>query len=510
MNELQNEQTETTAQLAWIRREFAEHPSKKITPQRLARIFERAETGDIVEQVDLFADMEERDGHLCAEIGKRKRALLGLKYAITPPKNATAQEKTLTQNITDIFEAIPDFEDIILTLADGIGYGFSCLELEWQLVKNVWQPKELKARPHRWFQLSMHDRNVIKLRDGSSDGADLWHAGWLVHKHKAKTGDVSQMGLHRALAFPFLFKNYALNDYAEFLEIYGLPVIVGKYDIGESKEAQAKLLRAVSEIGHNARGIIPKSQEIEFLEAATKGTGEPFKTMIEWCENTVSKVILGGTLTSQSTGSTSTNALGNVHNEVRHDLLVSDAMQIGSSLTRLISLICEVNGWQGRTPKFVFDVNEPEDLALFADAIPKLAAAGLDIPVSYLYEKLKIPLPKDGEAVLIPLNPPLKKGEATALSTKIPAFEKGGQGGIFTPAQQIIENLVSDSVENIPAVLSADDIREAVFNSQTQQQLEQNLALLLDKQDPRFADLLAQTALSAQLLGFVNSSEMVI
>ncbi|SLM64493.1 Mu-like prophage FluMu protein gp29 [Dickeya aquatica] len=47
-------------------------------------------------------------------------------------------------------------------------------------------------------------------------------------------------------------------------------------------------------------------------------------SMIEWCERTP-KVILGGTLTSQADGKTSTNALGNVHNEVRHDILVADA-----------------------------------------------------------------------------------------------------------------------------------------------------------------------------------------
>lgn len=499
--ELQEEQTDSTAQMLWVKREFAEHPSKKITPQRLARIFERAETGDIVEQCDLFADMEERDGHICAEIGKRKRALLGLKWEIEPPKNATAQEKTLAQNVADIFESIADFEDVILSLADGIGYGFACLELEWQLIKNVWQPVELKARPHRWFQLSMFDRNDIKLRDGSSDGAQLWQAGWLVHKHKAKTGDVASMGLHRALAFPFLFKNYALNDYAEFLEIYGLPLVLGKYDVGESKEAQAKLLRAVSEIGHHARGIIPKSQGIEFLEAATKGTGEPFKTMIEWCENTVSKVILGGTLTSQSTGGTSTNALGNVHNEVRHDILKSDAMQIASSLTRLCGLICEVNGWQGRVPKFVFDLNAAEDFALFADAMPKLAAAGLEVPVSYLYEKLKIPMPKDGEPVLE------SKGEKSfAPTSSLTALSSEIAPPKFTPDQQVIEDLADNVLAKLSSPISNESIFNAIRAAKDYDDLADRLAVLFVETDTtEFRSVLERATFAADLMGYANN-----
>lgn len=157
--------------------------------------------------------------------------------------------------------------------------------------------------------------------------------------------------------------------------------------------------------------------------------------MMDWCESTQSKVILGGTLTSQADGKSSTNALGKVHNEVRHDLLVSDAMQIASSLNRFVKLICQVNGWQGHTPKFVFDTNEPEDLALFADAIPKLVAVGMNkIPVSFLYKKLKIPVAKEGEEVLAAMQstsplPPSKGGEATATSSlSLAHFEGGGRG----------------------------------------------------------------------------------
>ena len=51
----------------------------------------------------------------------------------------------------------------------------------------------------------------------------------------------------------------------------------------------------------------------------------------------MSKAILGGTLITQADGKTSTNALGEVHNEVRHDILTSDAAQIAATITRQIS-----------------------------------------------------------------------------------------------------------------------------------------------------------------------------
>lgn len=499
---LERSQLDETAQTQFLKHEFAGHLGKGLTPQRLNQILHRAEQGWIVDQCDLFEDMEERDGHICAELSKRKRAISGSEWAIEAPKNATAQENKLTETLAGIFSELPDFEDVILNLSEAIGFGFANLEISWDLSGGIWQPRNLTHRPARWFQLSTTDRNQIRLRDGSSNGAQLWQAGWLIHKHKAKSGDVSRMGLHRALAFPYLFKHYGVNDLAEFLEIYGLPMRLGTYPNGASDNEKRKLAQAVAAIGHSAAGIIPDGQKIEFVEAA-KGTSEPFKTLIDWCESTQSKVILGGTLTSQADGKSSTNALGNVHNEVRHDLLVSDAMQIASSLNRFIKLICQVNGWQGRTPKFVFDTNESEDLALFADAIPKLVAVGMNkIPVSFLYKKLKIPVAKEGEEVLTASQQPVptkNNAAMSALSAEITPAK-------FTPDQQVIEELA----DNVLAKLSSPIPEGAIFNAiraaKDYDDLADRLAVLFVETDTaEFRAILERTTFAADCLGYANA-----
>src|SRR5699024_8553941 len=120
------------------------------------------------------------------------------------------------------------------------------------------------------------------------------------------------------LAWPFLFKNYSVRDLAEFLEIYGLPMRLGTYPPGASDREKATLMRAVASIGHAAAGIIPEGMAIEFQEAAT-GASDPYVAMLDWCERTQSKIILGATLTSQADRGSNTNALGQVHNELRRD-----------------------------------------------------------------------------------------------------------------------------------------------------------------------------------------------
>lgn len=393
-----------TAALAQRHREFANHPSRGLTPARLAQILEAAEQGDILRQHELFMDMEEKDAHLYAEVAKRRRAILTVPWSIVPPRAANAAEQRLAEDAEAMIRDIPNFEDVLLDMMDAVGHGFAPLEIDWARDGAGWLPAAIHHRSQTWFQLDRESRTELRLRDDSVDGAALTPFGWIVHVHRAKSGYLARAGLHRVLAWPYLFKNYSTRDFAEFLEIYGLPLRIGKYPTGASEREKSTLLAAVVGLGHNAAGIMPESMAVEIMEAA-KGSEVPFLAMSQWAESSISKAVLGGTLTSQADGKSSTNALGNVHNEVRHDILEADARQVGATLTdTLVHYLLTLNRGgvsdQRRLPRFVFDTSEPEDLALFSEALPKLAGAGALIPVAWVGERLKIPLPKDGEAVL--------------------------------------------------------------------------------------------------------------
>lgn len=452
-----------TSKLGWITRDFAQHPSRGLTPKKLHSILEAAEYGDLMAQSDLFVDMEERDAHLFAEMSKRKRALLTLDWNIIAPTNASAEEKNQTAQLTEWFSDLASFDDVLLDMMDAVGHGFSAQEIEWHTLGKVWLPKTLTHRPQRWFRTPLYDGNDLRLRDNSSDGQTLWPFGWLVHKHRAKSGYLTRAGLHRVLAWPYLFKTYAVSDLAEFLEIYGLPLRVGKYPPGATKEEKATLLRAVAEIGHNAAGIIPEGMLIEFKEAAD-GSKDPFEAMITWCEKSVSKAILGGTLTSQADGKTSTNALGKTHNEVRQDLLTSDARQAQRTLTSLCYMLSALNFGVSdprRCPRFEFDTRDPADLALYADAIPKFVGAGMKIGRQWAQDKLMIPEPKDGEDILtVPkpqmVLPPAERPDdpPRAATMRYRAVLRNSAGEIVYPDQ--------DELDQTIAALPADAITEAL------------------------------------------------
>lgn len=438
--------TQQTASVGQIVRTWPTHPSKGLAIDKLPRILQLAEMGDLAAQADLFEDMKEKDGHIFSEMAKRKNALLGLDWAIQPPENATANEKKITEQVSEWMRAIPDLEDVTLNAAEAIGHGFACQELEWEREDGVWLPSKFHLRSHRWFCTTPDTNDEIRLNDGSMPGGELWPFGWLVHTHNAKSGFIAQSGLYRVLVWPYLFKNYSTRDLAEFLEVYGLPMRVGTYMQGASDEEKNKLLAALVMLGRNAAGIIPQGTEIKF-ESAAQGQADPFVAMIEWCERTESKVILGGTLTSQADGKTSTNALGNVHNEVRHDILVADARQLEGFYRGFIRMVLAINGEQvspRRQPKLVFDTREVEDIASFSTGVKNLVEAGLaTIPTSYIHRKLGIPEPKEGEPVLsvVPAAAPLPAAaNARLLAAWPPLAALATQQQISDPAQAALDN----------------------------------------------------------------------
>lgn len=470
--DLAEPQTEGNAKLAQLHRHYGGHPSSGLTPSRLAAILGGAEQGDLMRQCELAEDMEEKDAHIQSELGKRRLALQGVDWAIVPPPNASAAEKRDAEMIEELLTTATWLDDAIFDAADAILKGFSCQELRWEYADRTHYVAGVEWRDTGWFQTDPDNRNRITLRDGSYHGEPLRPFGWVNHQARAKSGYLSRRGLVRVLAWPFLFKNYSVRDLAEFLEIYGLPMRLGKYPDGASEREKLTLLRAVMSIGHNAGGIIPRGMEIEFQKAA-EGASDPFMAMISWCEKSQSKAILGGTLTSQADGKTSTNALGNVHNEVRTEIRDADLKALANTLTRdLIYPLYVLNGksYQSprRIPRLEFDINEPEDLAQLADPLEKLVRGGVRVPVRWVYEKTRIPEPVGDEPVL-------------TLPTATPT---PGQAGLAALRASAAPDVVDQFVEQAHRVAGAqvgamiDRIRQLVDGAATLEELRDGLLAL--------------------------------
>ncbi|MFZ2269056.1 MAG: DUF935 domain-containing protein [Azonexus sp.] len=464
-----------TARITSLQNTYIEGQLNGLTPSRAARILAAADQGDIVSQHRLFEDMFDRDAHIQCEFGKRAGAVNTLDWSIAPPANASAAEKKAAAWVDDMLRTVvDDFEDVILAMMEAIGHGFSPIELEWQIQEGKRIPK-FHPRPQDWFRLDP-TRRELRLNDASAEGARLTSMGWIMHTpRKAKTGYISRLPLFRVLVWPFIYKSYSIGDLAEFLETYGLPIILGKYYQGAQPEEKASLMRAVTALGHDARAIMPKEMDIEINKITGSGDGAPHLAMVDWAERSQSKAILGQVLSAEAKATGMGSGVADLQGEVRTDIRNADARQIAATLTRdLIYPLVAFNlpGINGlsRCPRFVFDTGEAEDLKLYADALPKLAQGGARIPVSWVHEKLRIPEAKDGEAVfqVAPAAPALLPVGNAAMTAKAPApatpdtADKMVQP-LDIPAAKQLEAWVKDIEQMLGKAESLEQFREQLL-----------------------------------------------
>jgi phage gp29-like protein len=503
-----------TAEVAWINQTFSTHPTRGLTPDRLNGYLEAAERGNLREMADLGRDIQERDGHIAAELGKRCRAILTQNWQLEPPAKASAQEVKQTEELQEWIASINDLEDVFLDCLDAIGHGFSALEFDWENNQTFTLPKKITHRPQSWFQTPINDGNDIRLIDGSPDGAPLWENGWIVHKHRAKSGWVNSSGLFRTLAWPYLLKAYALGDWAEFLEVYGQPIRVGIYEPGASEPEKKSLLRAVSSMGHNAAGIISSNMKVLF-ENAVQGQYEAFLAMIKYLESVMSKAILGGTLTSGADGKSSTNALGNIHEEVRQDLMQSDARQLATTLTRYLVQPIYLANFPGadiaRCPKFKIVTEQKENITVFAEALPKLVQIGFQIPLEWAQTKLGIPIAKKGDVILQITNnatPPVAE-RTQKLAWRAVLAAQPGSIAPPAPGQAALESLVNhnlgqDQTQAMLAML-APAIEAIRLSADPEEAAAALLAAHPEMDDEGIVNALTQAFYIADVLGRIHA-----
>lgn len=529
-NLLKGNETEPTqtddAEVTATGRVLDDHPSAKITPSKLKQILDDAENGDIQAQHQLFMDIEEQDSSIAANIMTRKRSVLTLDWRIVEPRNATPAEEKLQAEIDELFYQYPNLEDLFMDLMDAVGHGFSALEIQWAQVNGKWIPKGFKPCPQSWFKLDKHD-NLLLRTPTNPMGEPLRPFGWVVHRHKSRSTQLARDGLYRTLAWLYMYKHYSVRDFAEFLELYGMPIRIGKYGAGATTSEKRTLLRALADIGHNAAGIMPESMQIELHNVASAGAASgnnPFLQMVDWCEKSIARLILGQTLTSGADGKSSTNALGNVHNEVRRDLMISDAKQIAQTITQQIILPylqinIDPNIAPYRVPYFEFDTKEYEDLSVFADAIPKLTGIGVQISESWVRDKLGIPEPQEGELILT-----TPQGERTdKKTTALSAVFNHGEGctcGCRSAAlsakngkkdeQDELDGLIDDAMVNADFNQQLDPMMKqivgVVMASESYDDAQEKLiALYPDLTSESHQAYLASAVFLADLLGAANA-----
>ncbi len=388
---------------------------KGLTPKRIESVLSNADNGEIADALELFEEIVQRDARTRSVAGTRRRALTGLPYRIVSAADVQddVRDKTLAEEaaafVRESLDRVGGFKTSLIHMATAIGPNLAVLEQIWtsgRLVDiepvPIWR---LAIEPSKSFDIR------VRTKEHPSTGIPATSPKFVVHVPEPSCRSPLSSSLLHAQATLYLIKRLALADWAAFVEQFGIPMRIGKYQNNASSEEKKSLLAALKNLGSSFYGAMSQNAAIEIIESSTRGIA-PHEAIINHCGKETSILWLGGNLTSDTTGGTGTFAAADVQDDIREDIRDADIESESTTVRdQIIAPMVRFRFNRTDVPLPVFQRIKPEtvDRIKLAQLLSLATREGLKVPRDWAYEQLGIPMPQlndDGttEAVLEPID----------------------------------------------------------------------------------------------------------
>lgn len=371
-----------------------------LNPTALASLFRAADDGEIEAFLILAEQMEEREPHYRSVLGTRKLAVSGAQGQVKAASDS-AHDKAIAAHAEQVLMR-PETEGLVLDLMDAVAKSFACVEIIWDRDGKTWEPTAYRHRDQRHFRFDRDTMRTPMLRTlEAPDGVPLMPFKWLVHMPRLASGVPIRTGIARPVAMCYAAKKYTLADWMAFMDVYGMPLRLGKFPASQADQ-KAALLRAVRSLGTDACAVIPDGMQIEFIEPkSASSNGMLFQNTAEYFDKQISKVVLGQTMSSDDGASL---AQSKTHERVRFDIKKADGRAVDATITRdLIKPFVLLNyGPQAAYPAYVTQTEEPEDRKALIDATKTFVDLGGEVEMSEIRDRMGFAEPAPGAQLLKP------------------------------------------------------------------------------------------------------------
>ncbi|MDA3835511.1 MAG: DUF935 family protein, partial [Spirochaetales bacterium] len=426
---------------------------------------------------------------------------------LVKPASEDARDVKIADFVREYFSNLTDYTDTLISLQDAVGKGFSALEINWDVSEGQALPEKLEFIEQKRFLFTDSSgilRNYpLLISDDDMMGAEIPAWKVLFHRYGGKSGHPARSGIYRVCAWMYLFKNYAIKDWVAFCEVYGMPLRLGKYANGASKNDKDALVAAIQSLGSDAAGIISKDTEIQFVESVKgKATGDLFQALADFANKENSKAILGQTLSAE-VGDKGSYAAAKTHEGVRLDLLKADSRAIAGTIRhQIIRPIVGFNfGWDAKIPRYEAEWKESEDLEHLSTVYKNLVEMGQPVAAEHISERFGVPMPKKGETVLqAPASSFASKNILVAAKTSPHASDSSPADTLDALGKKALKDADMDvlikPVENLlSSVDSLEEFRDGLLD------------LYADMDESSLGDLMQRAFTLAELSGRFDASE---
>lgn len=462
---------------------------------RVHDILQDAESGNLGGLMALYRELIMASSHLQGRFVERKEAVLGDALSVQPVDKENADDVAAAAVISDLIENCRDWETGNAHLLDSVLYPVAILEKTYRpstrevivsqgkTVRLSYELASLTPVPH---DLLTHIAGKTQISQTDERGVatavyfDPDPGRYIIHRgHLLGTPD-NFGGPMRSIVFLALLSLMGRDWWARFLDKYGTPFVVGRYD--QADDASRTILMQAFQFATKLGGlVVSKQTEIELKQAAASDSGEAFDAWRTACNEEISKLISGQTLSSDAKATGMGSGVAANQAEVRQDKRASDARRLRACLRYgLFEQYLQFNGIKGRMPKLVFGSDSVDESAGTGTLLLSLSQAGLrptDEALSNISERVGFAIERAPEAAPTPGGPltpfsvalrAASRGErATAANDAILRASAGAVaealGKTYAPIATLIQRSSSpqDAIDRVEAYCASLDPLEA-------------------------------------------------
>lgn len=268
----------------------------------------------------------ELDAHVTACIMQRMNLILGSEFCVYK-NNVESDDKTKIIRTKW-------FRELITYALQSIYWGHSLVQFEDIInLNSIDQFREVELVPRHFVKPEFHMvmASTASLPPDGINYTELPYSNWCLPVGKSR-----DLGLFLKITPLVIWKKNAMGAWAEFIEKFGSPIRIGKTD-STDLESVNNMQDMLRNMGVASWGLFKTDDIIELVESNHADAFQVFNQMIERCNQEISKLILGQTMTTDN-GSSRSQA--EVHERILDAVGDSDATFIENMLNdQLIPLM---------------------------------------------------------------------------------------------------------------------------------------------------------------------------
>jgi len=225
----------------------------------------------------------------------------------------TIYDNTETQNIEAYnFFNSQWFYQVVDIAIESIMWGHSLIQfsVENKKIKIETIPRRFVIPEFHSFVKDVNDRL------NSKNYIDYYQPKYLPYLFEIVVNDNRNLGLLSKLTPYCLWKKMALTGWAEYSEIFGVPLRVAK-TTSNRPEDRDKLLDWLKDLGNAGYAVFDTDQTIEVIENTKSDAFNVYKELITMCNSEMSKLILGSTMTTDDGSSYSQSNIHNLQTDMK-------------------------------------------------------------------------------------------------------------------------------------------------------------------------------------------------